>query len=75
MEKRKSIYSTLVIISVVLSIAVSGGVSLILRKMISSEITSMKKIRAQGKLRQNARNVRGPPEKPGEKAFCDSRQN
>ena len=43
MEKRKSIYSTLVIISVVLSIAVSGCVSLILRKMISSEITTMKK--------------------------------
>lgn len=43
MEKRKSIYYTLVIISVMLSIAVSGGVSLILRKMISSEITTMKK--------------------------------
>ncbi len=44
MEKKKSIYSVLVVISVVLSVVVSLCVSLVLRKMISGEITGMKKM-------------------------------
>jgi len=44
MEKKKSIYSVLVVISVVLSVVVSLCVSLVLRNMISGEITGMKKM-------------------------------
>ncbi len=43
MEKKKSIYFTLVVISVALSVAVSVCVSLVLHNMISDEITGMKK--------------------------------
>ena len=43
MEKKKSIYFTLVVISVALSVAVSVCVSLVLHNMISGEITGMKK--------------------------------
>ena len=44
MEKKKSIYFTLVAISVALSVVVSVCVSLVLYNMISGEITGMKKM-------------------------------
>lgn len=43
MKKNKSIYFTLVAISIVLSIIISALVSLVLHSMISTEITKMKK--------------------------------
>lgn len=63
MEKKKSIYFTLVAISVALSVVVSVCVSLVLYNMISGEITGMKKNGAQGKLGQNARSVHRAAEK------------
>lgn len=43
MKKKKSIYSTLVVISIVLSVILSACVSLFLHKMVLGEITTMKK--------------------------------